>query len=182
MHIEKLRFQTNVSHSCPVSSPDVLQKWLHESFYTLESFRSENENEDEYEFCLVFCFNPCLRAHLRWNLRLKTTSFAVFTLPFFFFFSCFHVFASTAIMLSVNHWPNSRRKRQWVFMSWKYKSHLSKSRSHDCGLIFLKISLSTSGRNAFPACVTHHRQLRKRTLTKQTNSFSSSFVLCLMIN
>lgn len=54
-------------------------------------------------------------------------------------------------------------------MSWKYKSHLCKSHSHDCGLIFLKISLSTCGRNAFPPCVTRHRHLRKRTLTKQTN-------------
>ena len=54
-------------------------------FKLLESFISDNESEDKYEFCpargLVLCFRPRLRAHvivffLNWK---QLTSLAFFT-------------------------------------------------------------------------------------------------------
>ena len=50
---------------------------------TIESFRSENENEEEYEFLPreVLCFHPRLHVRVICNLRLQTTtSFAFFQL------------------------------------------------------------------------------------------------------
>ena len=74
----------------------------------VESFRSENENEDKCEFRsrkpgLVLGFRPRLRVHVICYFKLKTTRFAFFTLFLFcLFFS--HIFkekicVTTEIML-----------------------------------------------------------------------------------
>ena len=69
----------------------------------------------------------------------------------------------------------TKKTSSWLFTGRKYKTHFCKSRLRE-GDFVLKISLSTSGRNESPASMTCHGQLRVPTKTKQTNSYSSSFL------
>ena len=59
-------------------------------------------------------------------------------------------------------------------MSWKYQTHLYKSRSREDDFSS-KFRSRRAADNEFPTCETCHGQLRMRIMTKQTNSYSSSF-------
>ena len=58
-------------------------------------------------------------------------------------------------------------------MSWKYQTHVYKSRSHEDDFSS-KFRCQRAADNEFPTCVTCHEQLRTRIMTKQTNSYLSS--------
>lgn len=62
----------------------------------------------------------------------------------------------------------------WFLMSWKCKTHLCKSRSGEDDFSS-KCRCPRAADKEFPVCVTCCGQLHMRTVTNQTNSYSSSF-------
>ena len=62
----------------------------------------------------------------------------------------------------------------WFLMTWKCKTHLCKSRSGEDDFSS-KCRCPRAADKEFPVCVTCCGQLHMRTVTKQTNSYSSSF-------
>jgi len=120
---------------------------------------------------LVHCFRPCLRAHLICYLSLKKASFARIILVF-------HVFSRKKSVLRQpwsSIWITHLKKTSaWFLMSWKCKTHLCKSRSREDDFSS-KCRCPRAADKEFPVCVTCCGQLHMRTVTKQTNSYSSSF-------
>ena len=130
----------------------------------LESLRSKNENEDEYELCPseVWYFAVVLAFALKSN-------FALFTL----FFSV-RVFEGKNGLLYL--WRTYFKKKTfwWLLMSWKQKIHICKSRSRE-DTFSKNLLCRRATHNEFPAYVTRHGQLCTWNMTKQSNSRSPSF-------
>lgn len=60
-------------------------------------------------------------------------------------------------------------------MIWKYKTHLCRLRFREEDLSIMFPCRQAAVDNEFPACAKCHAELSMWTLTKQTNSYSSSF-------
>ena len=154
--------------------------WKLSVILSIESFRSENEDEDQYEFCprevcyfvffIVFVFTWF--ATLDWKLSVwRSLSCLPFKRVFKEKISCWYR------NNSVYGWHTWRKRRLtdfWGVGNTKITS-LFRFREDDFSSKF-RCRRAADMYNEFLACVTCHGQLRMRSLTEQTNSHSISFL------
>ena len=110
---------------------------------------------------LLLSFCPSLRAHVN-LLPVSSSLYPAFLRDF-----KEKIRVTNAIMLYMN---DTLDEEDVLIMSWKIKTHL---RGDDFSS---KFPCQRAVDNEFLACVTCHRLIRMWTMTKQTNSYSPSFL------